>query len=383
MSTVARRSSALALAFLLAAGAACSGDDRGADAGPTTTAAAPAPGFDEIQILASHNSYHVQGPQPLLDAITDALPALTPTIEYTHAPLTEQLDRGVRSFELDVFEDPDGGRYAAPKAIELLGLDPIDPAMTEPGFKVFHIQEVDFRSTCPTLVRCLTELGTWSDAHPRHLPIVIHLEAKDGVIPDPLNLDFVQPLPATQGTFTALEAEIRSVLEDDQLVVPGDVQGGHDTLRAAIEDSGWPSVDDLRGRFLFVLDDHDAKRALYRALHPDTRDRLIFVDARPPEDDAAFTVLNDPVANQTTIEQLVAQGYLVRTRTDADTVEARAGDTTRRDAAFASGAQIVSTDFEAEDTRFPGFVVVLPGGGPARCNPVSAPPDCRDEALAE
>ena len=47
------------------------------------------------------------------------------------------------------------------------------------------------------------------------------------------------------------------MLDDDQLVTVADVQGDHDTLRAAVEADGWPDVDDLRGRFVFVLDDHE------------------------------------------------------------------------------------------------------------------------------
>jgi hypothetical protein len=366
--------------------AACSsGDGGGPDAAgeTTTTAPGPAVGLDEVQVLAAHNAYHLEGEPALLDAITANLPALTPTIEYSHPTLTEQLDMGLRSMELDVFEDPEGGRYATPKVQPLLGLAPIDPVMEEPGFKVFHIQEVDYRSTCLTFVRCLEELEAWSEAHEGHLPIIVQIEAKDGTIPDPLGLGFVQPIPVTEGTFTALEAEIRSVLDDDQLVTGADVQGDHDTLRAAIEDEGWPDVDDLRDRFIFTLDDTSPKRDMYRAVHPDTRDRLIFVSAQPPDDDAAFTVVNDPVADGDLIAQLVEQGYLVRTRTDADTIEARSGSTARRDAAFASGAQIVSTDYEREDPRFPGFVTTLPGGGPARCNPVSAPPDCDNALFAE
>lgn len=371
-----------ALAVVVAAASACSGDDEG---GTTTTSAPPGPaiGLDEIQVLAAHNAYHLEGEAPLMQAITDNLPALTPTIEYSHPTLTEQLDLGVRSMELDVFEDPDGGRYATPKAQPLLALEPIDPVMQEPGFKVFHIQEVDYRSTCLTFVRCLEELEAWSEAHPTHLPIVVQIEAKDGEIPDPLNLGFVQPIPTSEATFVALEAEILSVLDEDLLVTVGDVQGDHDTVRAAIETDGWPDVDDLRGRFVFTLDDRSPKRDMYRAIHDDTRDRLIFVSAEAPDDDAAFTVINDPVADGDRIRTLVAEGYLVRTRTDADTAEARTGDTTRRDAAFASGAQIVSTDYEREDPRFPGFVVALPGGGPARCNPVSGPDDCDDTLFAD
>jgi len=367
----------------MAVQAACSGDDTGGDATTTTAPPVPAVGLDEIQVLAAHNAYHLEGEEALLAAITAQLPTLTPTIEYSHPTLTEQLDLGLRSMELDVFEDPDGGRYATPKAQSLLGLEPIDPVMTEPGFKVFHIQEVDYRSTCLTFVRCLEELEAWSDAHESHLPIIVQIEAKDGEIPDLTNLGFVQPIPVTEGTFTALEAEILSVLDEEQLVTVADVQGDHDTLRAAIEDEGWPDVEDLRGRFVFTLDDTSPKRDMYRAVHPDTRDRLIFVSAQAPDDDAAFTVVNDPIVDGTLIQDLVEQGYMVRTRTDADTVEARTGDTTRRDAAFASGAQIVSTDYEREDPRFPGFVVELPGGGPARCNPVNAPPDCDDELFAD
>lgn len=378
MSTAAHRFLAIGMAAATAALAACSdGSNDAVDEAPRV-----AVGLDEIQVLAAHNAYHLEGEEALLQAITDNLPALTPTIEYSHPTLTEQLGLGLRSFELDVFEDPDGGRYATPKAQTLLALAAIDPVMQEPGFKVFHIQEVDYRSTCLTFVACLTELRSWSEAHADHLPIVIHLEAKDGEIPDPLNLAFVQPIPVSEGTFTALEAEIRSVLDDEQLVTVADVQGEADTLRAAIEADGWPDVDDLRGRFVFVLDDADVKRERYRALYPDTLDRLIFVAAQPPDDDAAFTVINDPVADGDRIRELVAQGYLVRTRTDADTVEARSGDTTRRDAAFASGAQIVSTDYEREDPRFPGFITTLPGGGPARCNPVSGPDDCDATTLA-
>src|SRR6478752_4606071 len=81
--------------------AACSGDDGGGAAATSTTAPDTSPRLDQVQLLASHNSTHIQGPQALLDAITAALPTLTPTIEYTHASLTDQLALGVRGFELD------------------------------------------------------------------------------------------------------------------------------------------------------------------------------------------------------------------------------------------------------------------------------------------
>src|SRR4051812_34933740 len=66
-------------ALLLAA--ACSDDGGGGSADSTTTTEDTSPRLDQVQLLASHNSTHIQGPQALLDAITAALPALTPTIE--------------------------------------------------------------------------------------------------------------------------------------------------------------------------------------------------------------------------------------------------------------------------------------------------------------
>ena len=73
----------------------------------------------------------------------------------------------------------------------------------------------------------------------------------------------------------------------------------------------------------------------------------------------------------------MAAGYLVRTRTDTPGVDAPANDTTRRDAAFASGAQYLSTDYYVTEPLLGNdYVVDLPGPGPARCDPVNAPPDC-------
>jgi hypothetical protein len=128
---------------------------------------------------------------------------------------------------------------------------------------------------------------------------------------------------------------------------------------------------------MFVLDDAGGDRAAYRSLHPDVADRLVFVSAAPPDDDAGVVVVNDPVRDGQRIRDLVAGGFIVRTRADADTVEARTGDTSRQEAAWASGAQFVSTDYPFPEDKFgTGYVAELPGGGTARCNPVSAPRRC-------
>jgi len=334
--------------------------------------------LNEIQVLASHNSYHVQPEPALMAALTDFLGDAAQGFEYTHRPLADELDAGVRQIELDVFvDDPAGGRYAHPRVVDLLGIAPPDPALAGPGLKVFHVQEIDFRTTCPTFVACLTQVRDWSDAHPGHLPVTIQVEAKDGTIPDP-GLGFVEPLPWTGPDFAALEAEIDAVFPAERVLTPAEVRGRHATLADAVQAGRWPRVDQVRGQVLFVLDDHGAKRDAYRAQVPDLADRRVFVDVPETDPDAAMMVVNNPLSQGDRIRDLVAAGFIVRTRADADTVEARTGDTAMRDAAFASGAQFVSTDYVFPDEVFgTGYVADLPGDGAARCNPVNAPRRCQ------
>jgi len=68
---------------------------------------------------------------------------------------------------------------------------------------------------------------------------------------------------------------------------------------------------------------------------------------------------------------------VVRTRADADTHEARENNTVPRDMALASGAQWVSTDYPVPDPAFgTGDKVEIPGGMPARCDPLNTPANC-------
>ena len=109
----------------------------------------------------------------------------------------------------------------------------------------------------------------------------------------------------------------------------------------------------------------------------------MFTNSTPGQPDAAFVKVNDPLASPTRIPDLVRDGYLVRTRADADTEQARRGDTDRREAALASGAQFVSTDYPVPSTNpgFSDYFVEIPNGSTARCNPVASPTGCRDAAL--
>ena len=93
---------------------------------------------------------------------------------------------------------------------------------------------------------------------------------------------------------------------------------------------------------------------------------------------AAWFKINDPIKDYDRIKKLVSEGFLVRTRADADTVQSRKNDVTQRDKALASGAQFVSTDYAEPDRRFSDYSVRLPGGQVARSNPISGDPAWAD-----
>jgi hypothetical protein len=173
----------------------------------------------------------------------------------------------------------------------------------------------------------------------------------------------VPPVRTGAPELDALDAEIHSVFDDDQLVRPRDVTA-----------DGWPTLKQSRVKVWFALDNED--------LAPVYRGATIFA-SKPDATTPGFVKLNDPVKDGDRIRELVRKGFMVRTRADADTVQARTNDTTMRDAALASGAQLVSTDYLTADTRFSTYRVRLPSGAVARCDPVDAPPACKDDQLGE
>jgi Phosphoinositide phospholipase C, Ca2+-dependent len=338
--------------------------------------------LNQIQVIGSHNSYHA-GLAPSEAAWLRKLnPKAADGLEYKHPALDAQLSSGVRQVEIDIYADTKGGLYSHPanvKFVSAMGLPtdpPFDPngLFLKPGFKVMHAQDIDYRSNCQPFTGCLTVILNWSMAHPGHLPIFVLIETKEGRSRPEFQVD---PEKFTPDVFDDLDKEIRSVFEPGKMIVPDDVRGRHATLEEAVLAGGWPSLESARGKVVFLLDQRKAGPA-YLAGHPALQGRVIFTNVEPGSSDAAFVEVNDPLEDPALIPALVRKGYLVRTRTDADTVQARTGETKQRDAALASGAQILSTDYPFnEKASWSGFSVGFPKGEIARCNPVlSLPSSC-------
>ena len=294
--------------------------------------------LNHFQFFGSHNSYKTAMKPQTLDALRAVNPEAATGLEYWHEPLYRQLDLGLRVLELDVFYDP-------------------QQTLFDRGgeFPVLHVQNIDTGSHCAELRTCIDQIIGWSELNAGHEPVLISFNAKTDVIDRP---GFVAPHEFDTAAWRELDAQLRAgfgakLLNPAQVLTP--------------EGPVWPALGDLRGKFLLLLDEGLEKDEAYLEA---VRRPSLFVNLPIDDPRAAIRVLNDPVADSDRIRQALGKGLLVRTRADADTVEARTGDTTRRDAAFASGAQFISTDYYLPAAHFgTDYMVELPGGGPVRCNP--------------
>jgi hypothetical protein len=281
--------------------------------------------------------------------------------------------------ELDLFLDPAGKLYSHPATLELakqqkIEVPPFDheSLLGKPGIKILHSPDFDFRTTVYTLEQALRELKGWSDEHRDHTPVFVLLELKAESF-SPLTT----PPQWDAAGYSLLEKEIEAVFPRERILLPDDIRGSRPTLREAILAHGWPTLAQSRGKVAFLLDNEGAVRDVYLKPNPTLERRLLFASVSPEHPAAAWMKRNDAIGSFDEIQKLVKAGFLVRTRADSGTKEARANDTRMRERAFASGAQIISTDFAEADKRFPDYAVQFESGKMIRANLIKGDADLR------
>lgn len=325
------------------------------------------PRINQVQVVGTHNSYHIEPHASMMKIMQEAGRRGT-GIEYTHRPLATQFSElGIRQIELDVRADDEGGLFANPLGLQIAVKRGIDtgPAhdpnrvLLKPGLKVLHATDYDFRTTVLTFVDALMQVKKWSTDHPDHFPIMVMVEVK-GKFETP-QLD-------------GIDAEILIVFEKNRILKPDDVRGELKTLREAVLTRGWPTIDEARGKVMFALDNEGDTRDRYLEGHPGLQGRMLFVSVKQDHPAAAFMKLNEAINGFDHIQTMVKKGFLVRTRADIGTRESRTNDPTRRDKALASGAQFISSDYPEPDPRFSRYRVRFGGGIVVRTNPVNGDP---------
>lgn len=279
--------------------------------------------------------------------------------------------------------------YSKPLGRKMSNLPyPEGDVWAKPGTKVLHVADFDVNANCHTLVDCLTQVKAWSKANEGHTLIPIMLEFK---ITDPAVVAIGGAVGEAWNTtnLDAVDREIRSVFKESEMITPDDVRKKGLTLEQSVLKYGWPSHKDAKNKVMFLMDNDPAAgliRNPYRANgHESLENRVIFTNSVPGEADGAFLKRNDPKGdNLKLIQDLVKQGYFVRTRSDEPIQTVLQNSFVMHDAAFASGAQLISTDFPSVgmSARYnSSYVARFDGGATVRCNTLIGGKKCKNDDL--
>lgn len=263
--------------------------------------------FNEIQTLITHNSYK----KDISKLNYIAMKPFTGVegSHYEHDTLTNQLNNGVRGFELDV-------QYHNGE------------------FWIYHIPVKDSSSQCPDWELALEELKIWSDNNPGHLPVSMLIEVKKN------NL--------SSGAVKKLDESILSVMGKDKLITPSLLMGENSTLRNVAANNDWISLSKAMGKFMFMLHPADCTDR-FIALDPTLGSQVMvpmftteIYDAADPRYTDYFLLFKNDKLDVDRIRAFVNSGFMVRTRMDGP-CDYQEGN---QQLAVRTGAQIISTDYE-------------------------------------
>lgn len=277
--------------------------------------------YNELSFIATHNSYQTMATREI-KSVYKTLDALSfgavdeKAAEFDSPVLTDQLNSGIRSIELDVETVRDENGVS---------------------FRCMHAPSLDMGTSCYDLKLALKEISMWSDNNPGHLPISIIIEPKELFVPlagmEFLSLD----------SLTELDSLFREAL-GEKLFTPADMLGSYSSFAQLRAEDGWCELRDTLGKVLILL--HDTKFSEdYVALDSSLKTQAMFPMFGKNYVDkpyASFLIINKPELALSNSKQIIEDGnFIVRTRSDTFVKVTPANRTN----AFLSRAQIISTDY--------------------------------------
>lgn len=324
-----------------------------------TTLTAQAMPINYFQIIGSHNSYKKMLHSDIKHKLIKEQPNFIKKIDYGHQRIINQLNSGVRHLEIDVVKDPNGGLYSQPWANKLVNTPLFNKQEMEQlhtaGFKVLHQPGIDVQSHCVLFNQCLNTLKTWSDANPEHFVVVVMLNVKEN---RPKHIPGHEVLKFTKPDYVRLDKTIYDTLQQ-RLFTPDDLRQKNHSLNQSVMKFGWPKEKALRGKFLFLFDGNKQQNTIYKHQRPSLINASMFANYPAGEPESAFMIINNPIDKFKKIQSLVSQGYMVRTRADANLGTNNDNRKLQFLAARNSGAQIISTDFIPESPQHKQFNYVV------------------------
>lgn len=173
----------------------------------------PALRYNEIQVKVAHNSVEHYHKWSLIDQIS-----YDPKAPW---------NGGCLGVELDLVQDP-----------HKIGIN------ENWGFFVQH--GGSYSNEQQTLTEALQRLARWSDSNPEHHVMTVHFDLKE---------------TCSFGDNELFAEKIDEILVNSigrkRIFTPYELQGEETSLLEAVQTNGWPSLERLKGRFIFVLTGKD------------------------------------------------------------------------------------------------------------------------------
>lgn len=276
--------------------------------------------LNELRYLATHNSYK-QSISKETEVFYDyaLFGACNGLYDYVFDTVTEQLNNGIRSIEIDLYKHRTADRF---------------------DIKILHNCLTEATTSMADFALGLKELKMWSDYNEGHLPIIVLVEPKTSGI----------------GKFAAMDEEAFkyafSLMENilgDKLYTPADAIGDYSTFAEMRAANDYPVVRDLTGKFVFLL--HESKKKdSFTSLDETLLSQKMFYTAGALSlskgksgvyaDNVLFALANEP-SDSELLEYAVDNNYIVRTRIDLHHIVSEE----RLTQGIESGANIMSSDY--------------------------------------
>ncbi|MBR5561661.1 MAG: hypothetical protein IKW12_00765 [Clostridia bacterium] len=290
--------------------------------------------FNEMSFIATHNSYQttaIDEAKNIYRSLSDLTFGIykAKKIGFESETLTDQLECGLRSFELDIETfDRDG----------------------DVSFTCMHSPYFEMSTSCYDFSLALKEISMWSDNNPDHLPITIIIEPKRVFIPlenmEYFNLEYA----------LALDEVLKEGL-GEKLFTPADMLRDYESFGEMRAADDWCKVRDMLGKVVVLLHDCGVtedyididESVKTQAMFPMLRERDIDRDC------TSFIICNNPgKLLEIKGEVIDEKKIMVRTRAD----EFGKINKKNLEDAFASGANIISTDYPVRtDNKADDYIV--------------------------
>ena len=112
-----------------------------------------------------------------------------------------------------------------------------------------------------------------------------------------------------------IERNILSVFPTQKIFTPDDLRTHGMTLEQSIKEFGWPSLQDMKGKVIFLLH-KDPILIEYQKKYNDLQNSYMFMTKENRGEESPFLLMNNPYDKR--IKMAIEQNYIIRTRADED-----------------------------------------------------------------